>query len=335
MNKKIIKIIFFIISIFLLNNYVNAETYIDITKNVSFVDKVSNTFTYQIKQNTNNPEVLNDLENSFTIEFNDSTPVSNKVATSSYLLDFKNINFTKTGIYEFEISETSSSNEFIYPIDTNKYRVIVDVTREVDSNNTPTDNIIINVNQSAYLNDSDTKTQVDFNTIALTYITLNKKVTGDLADKNEYFKFKIEISTDKELIIQGQDNIVTYKGQNINTSNIYDPSKENYVYLKHGQSVTIGYNSDKQIPELLSGTQYIVKELNSQNYKTYINNGTTDRKEITDMIVNNPQLNTINYTNNNESIAFTGVVLRIIPFILLIAVSIVGIYLVHKNENHN
>ncbi len=329
------KILLFVVSMFLLCVSVNAETYIDIVKSVSFVDRVSNTFTYEIKQNTNNPQILNDLVDSFTIEFNDNTPISNMTATNSYLLDFSNVNFTEVGTYEFEISETNSSNEFVYPKDNNKYRIVVNVTKEVDSNNVPTDNIIVNVNQSAYLNDTDTKSEVNFETIALTYVTLTKTVTGDLADRNEYFKFKIEIDSNENLIIDGQDSIITYKGQTINTSNVYDINTENYVYLKHGQTITIGYNREKDIPELLSGTHYTIRELDAENYKTRINDSSNYKKEIADTILNTPQSNIVNYVNNNESIAFTGVIIRIIPFIVLIIISIFSLYLIRRNENHN
>ena len=148
-----------------------------------------------------------------------------------------------------------------------------------------------------------------------------------MGDINEYFKFKIEIDGDGYTIL-GQDSSVVYNGQTINTINTYNGSGDNYVYLKHGQTVTIGLNNGEyQIP---SNSLYSIEEMDASNYKTYVNNSTGQLKSWLTHAINTPDSNNVSFVNNYESTVLTGVFISIIPYIILISLAIIGIYVLKK-----
>ena len=322
------KILIIVISILLCISKLNASTSIDVTKKLNSVDNISNTFNYSVVAKDTNPELVSNFPSSFSLEFSNDD-IENKNAIKTYTLDFKDVNYTKLGRYEYVVSEISSSNEEVYPIDTNKYTIVVNVVNELDDNNEPTGNKIIDVLGLAFFNDGSGKSNIVFETNPLTYMTLSKKVTGDLSDANEYFKFKIDISEGDNYLIKGQDEVVNYNGEIINTSNTYNASSDNYVYLKHGQSLTIGLddNNNMHIP---SNTEITIEELESENYKTFINNSNTPRKSIFLNALNTPQSNTISYVNNYESNVLTGLFVNNAPYIILVILSIVGFVLIRK-----
>ncbi len=323
--KKIF-LIFLLVFTFLIK--VNASTTIDVIRKVDNVDSINNTFSYEIIPKDTNPDVVGGLINNFDIVFNESE-VPDKIAQKSYTIDFSNFTFNKLGKYEFVLNEVSSSNEIDYPKDEDTYTIVVYVKNELNENSEPTGNFIIDVLQNAYVNDTLGKAEIIYETNALTYLTINKTVTGDAADMNEYFKFKLEIGSDNNLTISGQDETVTYNNEEISTSNVFDPSIENYVYLKHGQTVTIGLNSSGE-KELLAGTRCVVEEMDSEDYKTYINEGTANSKYFVRGMSNLVDRNIVSYVNNKETTVLTGLFVNIIPFVILSILSIAGIVLVRK-----
>lgn len=326
---KFKRIIFTFAALLIFSINVYADSSIDVNKRLNGVDNPNASFTYEIVPKETNPDNSNLNPNTFSISFDENSVVDNRESYGSYTLDFSNINYSIPGKYEYIVRETSSSNQSIYPKDDNYYTIVLNVLNEVDNNNQPTGQLIVDVMQSAFLNESTGKGEILFETAPLTYITLSKTVTGDMGDINEYFKFKIEIDGDG-FAINGQDNNVVYNGEVINTINTYDASKDNYVYLKHGQSITIGLNdSEYQIP---SNVMFTVEEMDASSYKTYINNGDTNRKSIVTFVLNTPSSNTFSYVNNHESTVLTGVFISIIPYAILISLSIIGIYVLKKKS---
>lgn len=335
-KKKLFnKIITILICLFAFNYCVNAQTTINVKKRVYGAYDLDNTFHYTVTQKDTNPEIFDNLGMDFDIVFDHNSEISSYISEYDYTLDFSNIEFDTLGRYEFVLSETSS-NQSIYPTDNNTYSIIVNVLNELDENNTPTGEKIIDVMGSAYQNDTS-KGDIIFETRPLTYITLSKNVTGDLANINEYFKFKIELNVDGDntFTINGQDSSVIYNGEEISTSNQYDSSITNYVYLKHGQTITVGIDNDTmQIP---SGFSYSIEEIDASNYKTYVNNSNSDRKSYLATIVNVPEKNNVSYVNNYESTVLTGLFVNIVPFILLVTLSVVAMFIVkiHGKKKHN
>lgn len=335
MIKKItIKTILFLITIISFNNIVFADTSIDVHKYVNNVRDITNTFYYDIIESNDNPETISGIDSNFEIVFDENTPISNDTAYNHYTIDFSNATFSKVGVYKFKVVERESENEKVYPKDNNTYTILVNVTYDVDDNNTPTGQLLINVSNLAIHDKSGSKSEVRFETNPMTYLSISKKVTGDMADKNEYFKFKLEINGGDGLSIVGQDETVTYEGETINTINTYDSSVDNYIYLKHGQRVIIGYNELEDKYLVTGGTSYTVYELGASQYITYINGERKDYKSIAMTAVSNTSKNEAAFVNNYESTALTGVFIRIMPFIVLLIISIVGIFLLRKNAKN-
>ena len=326
---KLKRFLFFLISLLLFSINVYAESSIDVNKRLNGVDNPDVIFSYEIEPKETNPDSSNLNPNTFDISFDDNSTITDRLSTSSHTLDFSTINYTKPGKYEYIVRETSSSNQSIYPKDDNYYIIVVNVLNEVDDNNNPTGEFIIDVMQSAFLNNTSGKGDILFETSPLTYITISKTVTGDMGDINEYFKFRIELDGDG-YTISGQDSSVVYNGEVINTINTYNESEENYVYLKHGQSITIGLNNGEY--ELPSNLLYKIEEMDATNYKTYVNNNNNDSKSWITFALNTPQSNTISYVNNLESTVLTGVFVSILPYALMICVSIIGIYVIKKKS---
>ena len=326
---KLKKILFLITTIVIFSINVYADSSIDVNKRLNGVDNPNVSFTYEIVPKETNPDNVNFNPNTFSISFDENSSIDNRLSYGSYTLDFSSINYSIPGKYEYIVREVSSSNQSVYPKDNNYYTIDLNVLSEVDDNNHPTGELVVDVMQSAFLNETTGKGEILFETSPLTYITLSKSVTGDMGDINEYFKFKIEIDGDG-FAINGQDNNVIYNGEVINTINTYDASKDNYVYLKHGQSITIGLNdSEYQIP---SNVMFTIEEMDASNYKTYINNGNTNKKTIVSFALNTPSSNNTSYVNNHESTVLTGVFVSIIPYIVLIGLSIIGIYVLKKKS---
>lgn len=351
MKKKLFSLLFIMIGMLGIINVEAASTTIGdtseatslpISRVVSSVkDKVNNTFTYAISQDEGNPEIVTGLPSSATIQFNNVTPDFN-LAEVDYNLDLSNVTFTKVGDYRFTIQEIESSDDKTYPIDEVPYHFYVYVRNEVDSNSVPTGNLVATLVTTGVRDDFSDKENIIFNNYAFSYFTLTKTVKGDLADVNEYFKYHIIVDASTVFCegcaiavhgtISGQDSTVTYKGQTIQTSNVLAPNMINpdtYVYLKSGQTATIGITQSEAY-EIPCGVSFTIVEEDADDYKTYINQSNNDSKEISFKLSNVSENNSITYENVKESSSLTGVLVNSIPFVVLFGVTIVGIILVRK-----
>jgi hypothetical protein len=335
--KKIIRGLFIIITSCIYIVSIKASTTIDetselksinVTKNITNVtSNVDVTFNYLISEvRDENPEGITGINENFSITFNNIEP-QNNIASVTKSLDLSSLTFSKVGDYYLKICEVSSSNESIYPIDNKCFYPLVMVRNEL-INNMPTGNLIATLLSS--VSDGENKTDAVFTTRPMSYITLNNKVTGDMSDKDEYFKFKITINDNnlENVVIKNQDAIVTYEGEEIITSSTYNSDVDNFIYLKHNQSVTIGNSDNNQIP---SGLSYTIEELDKENYQTYINDSIDDNKilEVTSLS-NNENDNINNFVNNYERITFTGVVADVAPYLILVLIAIILFVLTRK-----
>ena len=335
MFKKIsLKILLTFIMIISFNSEVFADTSINVHKYVSNVSDINNTFYYDIIPSNENPDSVTGLVSNFEIVFDENTEISNVTAHKEYTIDFSDVVFDKVGVYKFKVIERESENEKVYPRDTNTYIVLVNVTHDVNSDNEPTNDLLVDVNPLAIHEESNSKSEVRFDTNPHTYLSLSKRVTGDMADSEKYFKFKIKITggdySADGIKIVGQDEVINYEGQTINTISTYDSNIDNYVYLKHGQKITIGNDTENNKYLLSGGTMFTIEEEGAQEYITYINGDRKDHKSITLNAVSNIDKNEAKYVNNYESTALTGVFVRIVPFVVLLIISIGSFILVNK-----
>ena len=301
---------------------------INITKKViNVTSNVNATFNYIItEERSQNPESISGINENFSITFDNVEPI-NKIASVTKSLDLSSLTFSKVGDYYLKICEVSSNDMGIYPIDDKCYYPLIMVRNEL-VNNIPTGNLVATLLNN--VSDGENKTDAIFETRPMSFITLNKTVTGDMANKDEYFKFKITINANnlENIVIKNQDPTVIYNDEEIITSSTYNSNVDNYIYLKHGQSITIGEGDNPQLP---AGISYTIEEEDHENYKTYINGSTEDNKLlVVDSMSHISSENINNFVNNYETVTFTGVVSNIIPYILLLMIGVVLFVLTRK-----
>ena len=339
-NKNIIiKAILFIISscIFILSTRAATTTIgqtselkgINITKRVLNVNsKVSASFYYHISDMEDNPAPISGISENFEIGFTNANPTNGVVEVTS-TLDLSSLRFSKVGDYSIKICEYTTSDLRVYePTNTCFYPMIM-VRNEME-NGVPTGNLIatlLNV-----VSDGENKTDAVFETQPKSYLTISKNVTGDMADKEEYFKFKVNINSNNidPLVISNQDEVVTYNGETITTSSTIIPGEDNYIYLKHGQTVTIGYSDENQIP---SGTEVTIEEVDAVNYKTYVNNSEDNNKVYNlSALSHKENENVVAYVNNYEEVTLTGLFIDAAPFIIITIVGFALFVIIRKKH---
>ena len=107
------------------------------------------------------------------------------------------------------------------------------------------------------------------------------------------------------------------------------------VYLKHGQTVTIGQRVTRgvMVNELPQGTSYTITKLDDDGYTTSIDE--QELSTITKTVTKNDSEdftahNTTVAGNNKEAAVNTGVMLNVLPFFGLIAVGVGGLFAFRK-----
>lgn len=312
---------------------------LEITRSIKDVaTPVTNTFTYTITPDDSNPEGgASNVPTSVTMEFNSVTPDSNNYATETATIDFSGATFTKIGDYKFLVEETGSTDTTTYPVSTDKYYIYVQVRNEVDENDIPTGNIVATlVSQANLTTDLDTKTDIVFPAESnFTNLTLSKTVTGNMANLDEYFKFKLEINgtSGDEYVILGQDDTVTYGDTQITTDSTYNVGEDNYVYLKNGQTITIG-TTEGGLNQIKVGTTYKIIEQDATDYETYIDESDVNNKESAEKTASAAEEeNATTYENHKEQESITGVFISIAPFVIAILIAVIGIMAIKKSSS--
>ena len=148
---------------------------------------------------------------------------------------------------------------------------------------------------------------------APTHIELSKTVKGAAGNTNEEFSFTVHING-----TAGTNYVV--KNNTTNTTSSCAAATDCTVTLKHGQTVTIGL--DNTTEQIAVGTTYTITENNATDYKTYINDSTTEAK-ATGQKTAMPEIedNSFAYVNRKDSEVVTGIVFSLLPYALLAAIS--------------
>jgi len=310
---------------------------IGITRTISDVSNpVTNTFTYTITADASNPASVTGLPSSETIAFNNVTPTSGSVSQTKNL-DLSGVQFPALGDYKFNVTETASSNSTQYPVDsTTKYTIQVSVRNELSSN-VPTGNLVATLASQAIKTvnnvEQDGKFDIAFSAApSLTYITISKSVTGNLANTDEYFQFALDIAgnTGDTYTILGNHST---DGSATVASSTYTVGTTTSIYLKHGQTVTVGLSSGN-IAEMPIGTQYTVAENNASSYETSIDSTVSSTKSVTKTTVLDATAtaNKTAFVNNKTAPVLTGIFVNVAPFVALVAIATIGIIAVRKTS---
>ena len=306
-----------------INLYAQYKEDQDITMSVSrringVPSSVTNTFGYTITPDSNNPGTATGIPQSFTIAFNNDVP-SSGYAQKGTNIDFNNATYTDPGDYKFTIRETSSTNTTTYPLSSDVWEVYVNIRNVMDYEDVPTGEYERSVIMKKVGETNKDNNMLFVGNAALTNITINKEVRGNLAKTEEYFEVKVNVGGTGSYKITGLDSEVTYKGSTVHNPTTMLAGADEYIYIKDSQTATIGLNGNvNQIP---SGTTYRIVEENSDDYSTTINgtSGKDSGNKTTSL-----SGNSISIINTKEELVPTGVILKIVPYVIFVLVIISG-----------
>ena len=283
------------------------------------------------------------------IDFNSGTQ---KYAKQTVVVDFSDVEFTKPGIYRYVITETNPAK--FASVDSRVKTIDVYVTNEDTSGSGTTlilekyvmyDSAVSDAPASG-TNPSDAeKTDKFINQYPSCNLKVTKRVSGNLADKSEYFTFNIEISNAQNGTVYDLDlsNLVVNSGADINGALTDKVTVENgkaniTVQLQHGQSITI-YG-------IAEGSYYEVQEVRGQDgtsldqegYTTTISipNNNSDLESGTTPTVSGRTItlssgtgmivqNEIVFTNTKDGKVPTGIDMKLVPIVMAAIVFMAGI----------
>ena len=351
-SKKIVGLLIMIIGLLLFSTKeVNAEASggFKIKREVyGITNHVNNTFTYKVVNDSSNPAVATNLPTNIGLTMN-CDPDSANIATSYGIIpgsSWKAINYPTIGTYKFIVTEETSSDSTTIPLATEKYYVYIYVSNKVDDHGDPTGEQEITYIGSKENDEGEKKTPSMIDNIdpttgeevqprndkeddnlftsraRFTNITITSDVIGTQANKDRYYKYRVEIDGNigDRYIIIGQDPEITFKGEKIQTKNIYTVGEENYIYLKAGQSVTIGL-VNSEINQIKIGANYRVTLVDKDESSSQENKANS-----------NPKTNTIHFVQK-EGWVLSDIFKKIIPFAIIILLSL-GAYKMSKKENN-
>ena len=250
----------------------------------------------------------------FTNEAYDSNHEVNKCID----VDITGITFASNSPQQASISVTETAVSG-YSADTTTYTLLVDSRNTIDANNNITGQV-----GTAYLqNASGTKlTQFDF-TSSKSYsnssIQINKTVKGNAGDTEKLFKYTVNVTG-----TAGTTYSVYGASAGSGSASSCTANSACIVYLKHGDSVRIGYNGTAdQIPV---GETYVVTEETYSDYDTTVAVGggaaSTARTTGTQTVMPNSSANVADFVNAKTSSTPTGIFISIWPYVLLGAISL-------------
>lgn len=313
-------------------------------------------------------ENASDVSN-YKAQFATTDKTDEKFVEKTVYIDFSNVGITTPGIYRYVLKQNVKSktggegvvydSHESYDNDSAKgsgtryidLYVTTDSTNSSDVNYT----YLMHTSDTAYATSTTTaadKSDGFINTYDSYDLTISKQVTGNQANKDEYFKFTINISNElsqKVLTIDDSkaSRTLTYKNEtksNPTSMTITDHTSSVDFYLKNGQSITIkgiswragyGVNENKVDTDEKS---YTVSAAFTESSQDKISNGsaitlTKDTHSMSDTMFAGDS--TIVYTNSRQGSVPTGVIMSVLPGLAVVAVGAIGIiYFSRKKKRH-
>lgn len=305
------------------------------------------------------PGVANALSTtSGNIVFNQSDTVTTSgtdyVASDGLTITFTPNNFPGAGVYRYKITEGATNDNDNVTSLTDKDRYIDVYVENTDSGKKITGYVVTKSTSESnkvlktegftddvqkYSEDGAThKLTMDANETAetdvSTYTTydlvISKSVKGNLGDKSCLFEFKVDLTSEKNY-----DNGIKFKYKYGNLETLTESSAVadnkltiSNLELSDGMQVTI-----KGIP---ASMKQLVSEKKHES-DTYVVNATVNGTSLGDLtessgwyaagtateIVSSANGNTVAFTNTLASVSPTGLVLKIMPYVLLIALAMI------------
>lgn len=260
------------------------------------------------KQFTNTDKFTNETEKT----------ISDKTASYDFN-DTKNVEFPKEfGIYRYTVTEKTGSNISSITYDRTKYLldVYVDGTGKV---------VALVAKELEGEAPKDKKVPLKFNNKYETQeLTISKKVDGISAEKTKDFDFTLKVEASSTLTTGTKIKAKKHKGTKITDVEI-TVGQENTFQLKHDESVVV--------TDLPYKTKYTIKESDSEGYTKKIDVKVTTKTTVENEYEINKGKNEVNFTNTNNTITPTGLILNVAPYAAgLILVVGLGVLLVVKRR---
>lgn len=300
---------------------------------------VNNTYTYTITPDANNPAIVEGMPETVNLELT-GRPESGAISALTDI-DISNLEFTALGDYKYVIRESVSSDQVNFPVNNeHEYYMYVSVRNKLDANGRPTGEYIATLSSQVRDHDTGDKVEALFHNHAeRSYITVKNEVSGNLANVDDYFKYKVDIygATDgDEFTIEGQDSSVYYGGETIIPNSKIVIGQDNYIYLKHGQEVTIGKRGEEN--ELPFGINYVLTEVDANGYVQYVDGAegnTSQEKTVVDSSTG--EENRVDFLNHKEGNILTGILLTIWPYALALGIvgGLVAAKIISKKKQKN
>lgn len=237
-------------------------------------------------------------------------------------LDFSDLTFPDAGLYIYDVVKTDGSSAGVDYSGPQNLKLHLMVFRTTDENG----NESLYVGDARLITEDGKKAEPYKFTYSAGSLAVKKEVTGNLGERDKYFTVKVTFTAPKDKVVS---EIITYGNTSIASG--WEDSKTVEIELKHGDTITF-----TNIPY---GVTYTVAEDSyaSDGYDTtYKLNADTAQRDT----VNNEEINsnsasvTITNNRNNESIPALGVYLDNLPYVIILAIAVVGlgVYFARKRK---
>ena len=325
-------------------------------------------------------ENANDVS-SYHAKFATTQNDDEKFVEKTVFIDFSNVGITTPGIYRYvlqqEVKDKASGEGVNYDLHASKNNNVetgnlessydndtakgsgtryIDlyVTQENDSSDVQY-RYLMHTSDTTYA--TNTKAASDksagfINTYDSYDLTIKKQVTGNQANKDEYFKFTIALNNENvqkaiSIDLTNASPSLTYKGSTVNNPTsltITDHTSSADFYLKDGQSVAIkgiswhaGYSVNENKTNANAKGYTATAAFTNESQDKVSNNAEIslngENYSMTDdLFAGNSE---IIYTNSRQGNVPTGVIMSVLPGLAVVAVGAIGIiYFARKKKRH-
>ena len=214
-----------------------------------------------------------------------------------------------------------NNTEVVVPaIISNNYYQNTNWYSEASENNIVANNLIKRKTDSAYLSPFISGSNI---TNVLYYdLTVTKKVTGNNVNKNNEFTFNIKLKD-----YAGNNVIGGFKL--INTNN----EEENITTATNGINIQLKHNETITIKDVPTGYSYEIEEMKNDYVTSYEirSNSNLIKEEVSNIASNHLNSNqTVTFINNKESPVKTGIFMDYSPYVYLILIISLFIFIIKK-----
>lgn len=292
--------------------------------------------------------IMEGVGNSYSVTFSDgslttpglpsdtagATTDGKKYATETFSIDFTGVTFPEAGVYRYVITENEVKSPYSISCTNPQYIDVYVEYAQQDNGSYATDLTI----QGVFMHTDNTSVgdpavtpvkSSSFVNMYTTYdLTVAMNVSGNQADKEEYFNFTLTV---KSPVDDTYTIDITNATNNSEIAlNVADGDGTVNFSLKHGDSILV-----KGLPV---GTTYTVTDTSGTYTATYVvtengsvivADGSGDVYENANGITGDT---TVTFTNTRGGVVPTGIILTVAPFAALMLVGIAGASIIIKKK---